>query len=192
MGSTINRAAISQYRTEILALLVLMSLTVLFFEHFYTKVGIEIDSINKSVRNIGTEIVKIRAEIVSTDALKIKSDEEALNVRAIETKLEGIRQRLPFEKQTSQILSDLTRSDQSRGINIRLIKPLVLEPIGEFTRVPFQIEMESSFESFGNYISYLENLPRIIVVDNFKIEAKKQRESLLTVQLFVSAYILTY
>src|SRR3990172_7026816 len=90
----------------------------------------------------------------------------------------------------SRLLSDL--SDSGGDVKIVSIKPLAPEDKGELARLPFQINMESRFVSLGAYIERIENLPRLMVIDNITIEPKEEGSRVLNSNLFLSAYVLGY
>jgi Tfp pilus assembly protein PilO len=187
---SIDLEALKGFRREILGALILVSFTFLFYESIYSKNGREIELMGERANGLRAEIEGIKAEINASDALKKRLGEATLNMGLLEASLEDMTGRLPSERHLSELLSELTRYESTGGSKFLSVKPLPLEDKGEFTRVPFHLTMESRFIPFGDYLEQLENLQRVMVVDNFRIDTKGGGSLLLKAQLYLSTFIL--
>jgi Tfp pilus assembly protein PilO len=65
-----------------------------------------------------------------------------------------------------------------------------LESKDEYFRLPFQVAMQARFKPFGEYLESIEDMPRIVTLENFRIDAKAESKPLLSIQLFMSTYVL--
>jgi Tfp pilus assembly protein PilO len=189
LGS-VDFASLRDFTTEILGALILISFTFLFYQSIYLKNSSAIKFTADRADGLRAEISSIGAEIKASGMLRKRLEEATVNLRKIEVRFEEMKERLPSEKHLSEILEELTLYESSKRVRFLSVKPLPLEDKGEFTRVPFQITMESEFIPFGNYLEGLENLQRVMVVDNFRIETKAGAEPFLTAQLYLSTYTL--
>jgi len=97
--------------------------------------------------------------------------------------------KLPSDKHLASLLKGLVDNDIKRGIKFTSLKPLPLEDKGEYFRLPFQITMQARFRPFGEYMERIEEMPRIVTVDNFRIDAEEEQSS-LTIKLFMNTYVL--
>lgn len=181
-------SAVKSLRREILGVLIIISSSFLFYQAVYLKNVSELARVESGMTDTRAEIDRIKAEISAAEELKRTVSVASVNLVRLEDRLATLKERLPSDKHISKILAEI--SDIRNDVRIVSIKPLPAEDKGELTRLPFQISLETRFNSMGNYIERIENLPRIIVVDNFMIEAKAD-EPVLTLQMYFSAYILT-
>lgn len=172
------------------ALIVLASL--LFYKFAYLWFGAKYASFDAGIKGTRAEISRINAEIQAAESLRTAVKEASVNLKAIEQRLREMKERLPSDRYVSKILSEISDNDFKRGVRIVSIKPLAPEDKGELARLPFQITLEGRYFTFGDYIERIENLPRVMVVDNFTIEPKDEATSVLTTQVYLSAYVLNY
>jgi len=169
------------------AILVVAGLVFFKFVHLEDKRAVEAGARKNAA--IRAEITKAGADIRAAQEIRRSLDDAEANLTLLDARLKGLRERLPSDKRLASILSDLTKSGIEKGLRITAIKPLPAEDKGELLRMPFQINAQGGFFAFGEYIKALEELPRIIIVDNFMLEDADNGGSLSS-QVFISAYAL--
>lgn len=108
----------------------------------------------------------------------------------LQAKLRTVNERLPSDRHISNILSDLSESGER--VRVVSIKPLPPEDKGELARLPFQISVEAGFRPLGSYIEKIENLPRLMVIDNVAMEPKEEGSAVLRANVFLSAFVPGY
>lgn len=182
-------ASVNEFRTEIFAALILVAVTFLFYGAVYSKGAEKLDGLKTREAGVRSEIVRIKSEIARTGPLKMKLGESFGKTERIAGRVEEVMRRLPTERHLSGILVELAPKEFRREMLLS-VKSLPHEARGSFTRLPFQVDLESGFIPFGNYLQKLENLDRILVVDNFSILATDEKSALLSIKLYLSAYVL--
>lgn len=169
-----------------------------FFFYRFVYLG-NIEAIKKSDAVISaqrSEITRIRAEIQAGEALKTSLARSEAELARIEAGLRALNERLPSDKQISRILSEISVNGSGgddplrKGVRIISIKPMQPEEKEGIVRIPMQINAEGGFKDTGDYIERIENLPRIITVDNFMIESKGGAATVSSM-IFMSAYMLS-
>ncbi|MFQ5464982.1 MAG: type 4a pilus biogenesis protein PilO [Thermodesulfobacteriota bacterium] len=182
------------FRRQALGLAVLAAFGLFFHRFIYLAGAEEVASLKRRSNAIASEKVRVAAEVAAVEGLKKKVSDAERRLGKVQSRLRSLRERLPSERQISAILSDISRGGPAaagRAALIASIKPLAPEVKGELTRLPFQVNMETGFMRFGNYIERIERLPRIIIVDNFMLDAADGAETgRLAAQLHLSTYIL--
>ncbi len=142
-----------------------------------------------------SEITRIRAEIRAGEAMRVSLARAEADLARVEEGLRALDERLPSDKQISRILSSISVNGPGgehplrKGVRILSIKPMQPEEKEGLMRIPLQINAEGGFNATGDYIERIENLPRIITVDNFLIESKDG--AAVSSRVFMSAYILS-
>lgn len=185
---------IKGFRRQALGLAVLVAFGLFFHKFIYLAGAEKIAALEARSASLVSERERIAAEVAAVEGLRIKVSEAESQLKGIRTRLRSLRERLPSERQISAILSDISREGRKRAgraEQIASIKPLAPEVRGELTRLPFQINMETGFMRFGDYMERIERLPRIIIVDNFMLEAADNGAAgRLAAQMHLSTYIL--
>jgi len=182
------------FRSQALGFAVLVAFGLFFHRFIYMAGAEEMAALKRRSAAIASEKVRVAAEVAAVEGLRKKVAEAERRLARVQSRLRSLRERLPSERQISAILSDISRGGPpaaGRAALIASIKPLAPEVKGELTRLPFQVNMETGFMRFGNYIERIERLPRIIIVDNFMLDAADRADSgRLTAQIHLSTYIL--
>ncbi len=179
---------VKEHTTEILAVLILLSFTFLYYKAFYVKNHNESRKLSAEVGQIRSDIGKIKAEIKATGTLKTRLDETSLALGRVEREILSISEQLPHQKELSNIISELTRVRAAKSINFLAIKPLAPVGKGKYIQLPFHLSIEGRYFTFGNYLESLERLERVITIDNFKISDRGKGSSDLGIELYISAY----
>ncbi len=188
----IDLSGMGDWRKEILGMLIMASFALFFYRFVYLENLSKIEALEQKAAAVRAEIARINTEVKEIDLLKSRLEEATESLRTLERKLRDLKERLPSEKVLSGILAELAANEFKDDLKIVSIKPMPPEEKGELVRLPLMITLESRFIPFGNYLERIENLRRIIVVDNFKVEVMEERTPRLSAQVFLSSYAMGY
>lgn len=185
----IDLSSLGRLTFELAGVGVLAVITAVFLGLFRLN-SAELNRIDGAISQVSADVARIEATASTVKGLEAAVEEASKNLSILEERLRSTNERLPSDRHISRLLSDL--SDNGHGIKIVSIKPLQPEDKGELARLPFQINMESRFVPFGAYIERIENLPRLMIIDNITVEPKEYGSNVLNTNLFLSAYVLGY
>lgn len=197
--SRLEISNLKQYRESIIGGLILIAASFLFYKHIYLHNIEDLERWDLQTQVTIADINRISAEIKETQKIAERLKEALEKLDNIEMRYTTTQNQLPSDKQLSSILKGLVDDDVKSGIKFTSLRPLPMEPKGEYFKLPFQITMQSRFQSFGEYLERIEDMPRLINVENFRIEAiedshlpiEQTREKyLLSIQLFMNTYVL--
>ena len=193
----IDRKSLGAYRIEVLGVAILFVGAIFFYNSIYKGAQKELADLSTQIEVKEAEIVTVQAKNKSIVGLRRSVKDSTEKLERKKARLESLKERLPSTKQISQLLAELSGEGRGDRIKIISIKPMAIEEKGELLRLPFQVTLESGFYSFGNYMERLENLERVMVIENFKLESsdgaavtKKSGALSLASQVYLSAYIL--
>ncbi len=130
-------------------------------------------------------IVKDKLPMLDAEQLKepeLKSTYQAkygiaVNLKAYEEQLARIQQdfssmlkSLPTSDETPGLLDDITYVGTSAGLTFELIawQPEVAKEF--YTELPIQMEVQGDYHEFGDFVSSVARLPRIVTMHDFEIE----------------------
>jgi len=95
---------------------------------------------------------------------------------------------LPNSHETPGLLDDITFVGTTSGLNFTNInwQPEIVKEI--YIELPIEIDVVGSYHDFGNFVSRIAALPRIVTVHDFVIEADKKNGSQLNLKLQAKTY----
>ena len=188
--SRLEMPSLSKRREEIIGLLIVVASAFFFYQYIYLKNAAEVKWLDLQIQTTMAEINRVSAEIKETQKVAERLKEAMERLKGMEDRFEVTQSKLPSDKQLSSILKGLVNDDAKRGIQFTSLRPMPLEAKGEYFKLPFQIAMQARFQTFGEYLERIEDMPRIVTVENFRIEAKEESQHLLSIQLFMNTYVL--
>jgi type IV pilus assembly protein PilO len=107
---------------------------------------------------------------------------EAENVFAIQLRS------LPNSHETPGLLDDITFIGTTSGLDFVKLEwqPEISKEI--YIELPIDIEVNGSYHSFGNFVSKIAGLPRIVTLHNFKIDIIETSNDVLNLKLEAKTY----
>ena len=142
-------------------------------------------------------------ELVQAKEQELKTSFEfkqkkAANLEALQAQLEDIKQsfgdllkRLPDKTEVAGLLVDISQQGLGSGLEFELFKP-GKETTSEFyVELPIQIRVTGDYHSFGQFVSGVADLPRIVTQHNIKIykdKADKGKEPKLILESIAKTY----
>lgn len=129
------------------------------------------------------------AELKQTFAAKYRI---AVNLEAYEQQLARIEgdfssmlKSLPTSNETPGLIDDITFVGTTAGLTFRLVNWQQEIPKEFYTELPIQMEVTGTYHEFGQFVSNIAGLPRIVTLHNFDIT---QEGSELKLQLQAKTY----
>lgn len=121
---------------------------------------------------------------VEQKELALKQDLEskqakAVNLDALTVQIEDIKQsfgdmlkRLPNKTEVAGLLVDISQQGLGAGLEFELFKPGNEQPADFYVELPIQIRVTGSYHQFGQFVSGVADLPRIVTQHNIHITSK--------------------
>jgi type IV pilus assembly protein PilO len=105
-----------------------------------------------------------------------KKAQQAANLEAYEEQLAEMREsfgamlrQLPNKTEVADLLVDVSQTGLASGLEFVLFKPLGEIPQEFYAELPIQITVTGNYHEFGNFISGVAALPRIVTLHNISI-----------------------
>ncbi len=102
---------------------------------------------------------------------------KAANLEAYKQQLEEMRtsfgallRQLPNETEIETLLTDISQTGISSGLEIDFFKPEGLRPKEFYSEYPIKLKVTGRFHEFAEFISGVAALPRIVTVKDISIE----------------------
>lgn len=101
---------------------------------------------------------------------------KAANLAAYEQQLEEMREsfgamlrQLPNKTEVAELLVDISQTGLASGLEFELFKPQSEVPKEFYAELPISIRVKGDYHEFGNFISGVAALPRIVTVHDINI-----------------------
>lgn len=117
---------------------------------------------------------------------------KAANLAAYEQQLEEMREsfgamlrQLPNKTEVAELLVDISQTGLASGLEFELFKPQAEVPKEFYAELPISIRVKGDYHEFGNFISGVAALPRIVTVHDVNVAPK---DGELTMDLLAKTY----
>jgi type IV pilus assembly protein PilO len=118
---------------------------------------------------------------------------KAANLAAYEQQLAEMKEsfgamlrQLPNKTEVAELLVDISQTGLASGLEFELFKPQAEIPKEFYAELPISIRVKGNYHEFGNFISGVAALPRIVTVHDINIEPDKDGE--LTMDILAKTY----
>ena len=125
-----------------------------------------------------------------------KKAQQAANLEAYEQQLEEMREsfgamlrQLPNKTEVADLLVDVSQTGLAAGLEFELFNPQNEIPKDFYAGLPKQIRVIGNYHEFGDFVSGVAALPRIVTVSDISISPKtKGSDDLLAMNLTAKTY----
>jgi type IV pilus assembly protein PilO len=147
--------------------------------------------------DIKGQIAKL--ERASREEVSLKQDFEnkqakAVNLAAYKQQLKDIEEsfgamlrQLPSKTEVEGLLVDISQTGLASGIEFELFKPETERYIDFYAELPIKMKMTGTYHEFGNFVSGVAALPRIVTLHDISI-TKDAKSDRLTMEVTAKTY----
>jgi type IV pilus assembly protein PilO len=122
-----------------------------------------------------------------------KKAQQAANLEAYEKQLEEMREsfgamlrQLPNKTEVADLLVDVSQTGLASGLEFELFQPQAENPREFYAELPISIRVIGEYHEFGNFVSGVAALPRIVTLHNVNINRTKS--NMLSMDLTAKTY----
>lgn len=122
---------------------------------------------------------------------------QAANLEAYQQQLEEMQEsfgamlrQLPNKTEVADLLVDVSQTGLASGLEFELFKPTSEIPKEFYAELPINIRVIGNYHEFGDFISGVAGLPRIVTLHNISIKRKGNQDGagLLTMDMTAKTY----
>ncbi len=136
-----------------------------YFLHIQKKID-ELDRARAQETELKTEFETKQAKAANLDAYKKQMKE-------MEVSFGTMLRQLPSKTEVDDLLVDVSQTGLSSGIEFELFKPLAEQQIDFYAELPIQISMIGNYHQFGDFVTGVAALPRIVTLHNIGLTSLK-------------------
>ena len=113
-----------------------------------------------------------------------KRAKQAVNLEAYEQQLDEMREsfgamlrQLPNKTEVADLLVDVSQTGLASGLEFELFKPQGEVPREFYAELPINIQVVGEYHEFGDFVSGVAALPRIVTLHNVNIKRREAGKS---------------
>ncbi|MCG8324536.1 MAG: type 4a pilus biogenesis protein PilO [Thiotrichales bacterium] len=159
--------------------------------------GIGFLAYSQDIKGLREAIAKLeQTEIEKIEVLERKQ-KKAANLQALKEQMKEMKQsfgdmlrQLPDKTEVAGLLVDISQTGLSAGLEFELFKPNKEQPKEFYVELPINLKVNGDYHEFGEFVSGVAALPRIVTAHNIRIEREKGKQD--NKKLSMSAIAKTY
>lgn len=147
-----------------------------------TKQQAELDKVTSEEKTLRTTFSAKQAKAANLEAYKQQLDE-------MRTSFGTLLRQLPNETEIETLLTDISQTGISAGLEIDFFKPEGLRPKEFYSEYPIKLKVTGRYHEFAEFISGVAALPRIVTVQDISIQPSDPKGGVkLTMELTAITY----
>jgi type IV pilus assembly protein PilO len=80
---------------------------------------------------------------------------------------------LPSKTEVAELLVDISQTGLASGLEFELFQPTAEVPLEFYAELPIKLRVTGQYHEFGNFVSGVAALPRIVTLHDFSISPRK-------------------
>ncbi len=111
--------------------------------------------------------------VFSTKAKKAANlDKYKKQMKEMEQSLGAMLRQLPSKTEVAELLVDVSQTGLASGLEFELFKPEPERPLEFYAELPIKLRVKGTYHEFGDFVSGVAALPRIVTLHDFSIQPK--------------------
>jgi len=167
-----------------IAIIVTLCIAVLIAGYFFdtTKQIAELDKVTAEEKQLRMVFAGKQAKAANLEAYKQQLEE-------MRTSFGTLLRQLPNETEIETLLTDISQTGISAGLEIDYFKPEGLRPKEFYSEYPIKLKVTGRYHEFAEFISGVAALPRIVTVQDISISPADPKGGVkLTMELTAITY----
>ena len=120
---------------------------------------------------------------------------KAVNLEAYKKQMKEMKvvfssmlQQLPRKNEVADLLIDISRSGLVNGLEFQLFRPGNENPVDFYAELPIQMTVVGSFHQFGEFVSAVASLPRIVTMHNLTLTPMGKKSDQMKMEITAKTY----
>ena len=132
---------------------------------------------------------KLRSEFVTKHSKAVNLDVYKQQLKDIERSFGALLRQLPGKTEVPSLLVDISQTGLAAGLQEKLFQPEAEQKRDFYAELPIKIRLTGSYHQFGEFVSGIAALPRIVTLDDISIKPdNKDAYDALSMELTAKTY----
>lgn len=144
----------------------------------------QLDQLSK----VEKEELSLRTEFETKQARAANLERYRQQVEEMKQSLGAMLRQLPNKTEVASLLVDVSQTGLGAGLEFQLFDPQAQINKEFYAELPILLKVTGGYHQFGEFVSGLAALPRIVTIHDIKIDRPKKDSDLLTMSATAKTY----
>lgn len=149
---------------------------------------LDVQSQQENLDRITLEEKRLKGDFETKQAKAANLDAYKAQMLEMEDSFGAMIRQLPSKTEVEDLLVDISQTGLASGIEFQLFKPLAEKHIEFYAELPITLKMTGTYHQFGEFVSGIAALPRIVTLENISIAGGKGKKAGLTMDVTAKTY----
>ena len=152
---------------------------------------LDIQSQQENLDRVTSEETRLKDDFETKQAKAANLDAYKAQMKEMEDSFGAMIRQLPSKTEVEDLLVDISQTGLASGIEFQLFKPLTEKHIEFYAELPISLKMTGTYHQFGEFVSGIAALPRIVTLENISItkaSGSKGNSNILTMTATAKTY----
>ncbi|NQZ52697.1 MAG: type 4a pilus biogenesis protein PilO [Piscirickettsiaceae bacterium] len=117
--------------------------------------------------------VQLKREFETKQAKAVNLEAYKEQMKEMRVTFSSMLKQLPRKSEVADLLIDISRTGLINGLEFQLFKPEGERPVDFYAELPITMTVTGKYHQFGEFISAIAALPRIVTLHNFTLTLKE-------------------
>ena len=122
---------------------------------------------------IAQKEVQLKREFETKQAKAVNLEAYKEQMKEMRVTFSSMLKQLPRKSEVADLLIDISRTGLINGLEFQLFKPEGERPVDFYAELPITMTVTGKYHQFGEFISAIAALPRIVTLHNFTLTLKE-------------------
>ena len=166
------------------AVIVIVCIIVLLLGYFLDIKG-EQEKLERAKR---TEL-QLKTDFETKQSKAASLDKYKAQMKEMETSFGTMLRQLPSKTEVEELLVDISQTGLASGVEFQLFKPQGEKFIDFYAEFPISMKLTGTYHQFGDFVSGVAALPRIVTLHNISISPGKDGKLIMEVMAKTYRYL---
>lgn len=134
---------------------------------------LDVQSQQENLDRITSEEKRLKSDFELKQAKAANLDAYKAQMIEMEDSFGAMIRQLPSKTEVEDLLIDISQTGLASGIEFQLFKPMTEKHIEFYAELPIQLKMTGTYHQFGEFVSGIAALPRIVTLENISMTSSK-------------------
>ncbi len=139
-----------------------------------------LEKVEKTEQNLRAELERKQAKAVNLEAYREQ-------LKEMQESFGAMLRQLPDKTEVAALLVDVSQTGLAAGLEFELFQPMPEIKQDFYAELPIKIKVVGDYHEFGEFVSGLAALPRIVTVHDVKI-SKQKKDGKLVMEATAKTY----
>lgn len=126
----------------------------------------------EQIKNLAKELKRLEQKLASSKRMAAQAEVYRSKMKAAEDRFQTALKALPEKKEIPSLLTNISRSGQSSGLEFLLFQPQDNVPKEFYAEIPVAIQVEGNYHNVATFFAKVAQLSRIVNIRNIHVASK--------------------